>query len=402
MPVPPKSRHALPASPAQPASAAAWLRLGSRSFVAAAATLIGLGASAEWTEVRTTDGRDRVGIVIREAQDGSLLLEHESGRYELLGPEDILVRTAAAAPEPPPSPAELGKRLLAELPTGFQILTTKHYVVCFDTSRDYAKWCAAIFERLHDAFGIYWARAGLEVQDPGRPLVVVIYADKPAYEADAARDLGAAASRVAGYYNLLSNRIVTYDLTGSDLLAASRGRRPGTVGTEILASPAAVGLVSTLVHEATHQLAFNSGMHRRLAPIPLWVSEGIATYFETPDLKNVRGWRGVGAVNRPRLEHFLRHYEPGCVAAMIRDDEAFRTPDRAVDCYATAWAVCHHLLQVRKPEFVAYLRGLADKQPLDEDSADQRLAAFQAAFGDPAAVEQAVVAAMARLAARPP
>jgi len=380
----------------------AWLRLGSRTFVAAAATLVGRGASAEWAEVRTQDGRDRLGIVVRDAQDGSLLLEHESGRYELLGPKEILVRTEAAAPDQLLSPPELGKRLLAELPAGFQILTTKHYVVCFDTSRDYAKWCAAIFERLHDAFGIYWNRAGLEVQEPDRPLVVVIHADKRAYEAHAAGDLGVAASRVVGYYNLLSNRIVTYDLTGSDLLAAARGRRPGLVGLEIMSSPAAVGLVSTLVHEATHQLAFNSGMHRRLAPIPLWVSEGIATYFETPDLKNVRGWRGVGAVNRPRLDHFLRSYQPGCVAAMIRDDEAFRDPDRAVDCYATAWAVCHHLLQVHKPEFVAYLRGLAEKQPLDDDSADQRLAAFEAAFGDPAVVEQAVVAAMARLAARRP
>ncbi|MFM1902875.1 MAG: hypothetical protein RLZZ440_775 [Planctomycetota bacterium] len=370
-------------------------------LVASAAAIGSLAVAAERTEIETADGRRLTGTVVREAQDGSLLLEHGFGRYELLAPDAIRCRTAVADGPPPPTAAEQGRLLLAELPVGFRFLTTKHYIVCFDTSRDYARWCAAIFERLHDAFGNYWRRAGLDLTDPEQPLVVVIYADKRAYEADAAGDLGGAAGRVAGYYNLLSNRVTTFDLTGSDLLAADRGRPSGRVGLEILSSPAATGLIATLVHEATHQLAFNSGMHRRLAPVPLWVSEGIAMYFETPDLKNDRGWTAVGAVNRPRLDHFLKSYRPGCVAAIVGDDAAFRSPDQALDCYATAWAVCHHLLQTRKSEFVDYLRDLGTGQPLDEDTPAERLEAFRAAFGDPAAVEQAVVRSMARLAARP-
>jgi hypothetical protein len=361
-----------------------------------------VAASAAQTAITTRDGRDLLGSVVREARDGSLLLEHDNGRLELLAPKDILRRSAVAdVPSPPPTPAELGRLLLADLPGGFEFLTTKHYVVCFETSREYAKWCAAVFERLHDAFGNYWRRAGLDVTDPDRPLVVVIYADKSSYEAGASGDLGGAAGRVVGYYNLLSNRITTYDLTGSDLLASERGRQPGQVGLAILTSPAAASLVATLVHEATHQLAYTSGMHQRLAPVPLWVSEGIATYFETPDLTNARGWRAVGVVNRPRLDHFLKHYRPGCIEAVVRDDEAFRGPDLAGDSYATAWALCHHLLQTRKPQFVGYLQGLAMKLPLEEDTPEQRLEAFRAAFGEPADVEQAVVRSMARLASRP-
>ena len=67
---------------------------------------------------------------------------------------------------------------------------------------------------------------------------------------------------------------------------------------EILARPEAAGLVATVVHEATHQMAFNCGLHARLAPVPVWVSEGIATYFETPDLRSRTGWRGIGGVNQ--------------------------------------------------------------------------------------------------------
>jgi hypothetical protein len=401
MPVPPCFRRRSPALPTQPAgverrnaAARGLLAIVGGAWLAAA-------MASDRVELQTTDHRLVTGRVVREAQDDSLLIEHDDGRYELLGPVDIALRSSVTGPPVRERPSEFGRRVLAELPAGFDLLVTKHYVVCFDTTREYAKWCAALFERLYDAFGNYWSRAGVEVTDPERPLVVVIFADRRAYETHAAADLGAAADRVVGYYNLLSNRITTFDLTGSDQLAAERGRQPGRVGLEILSHPAAAGLVSTLVHEASHQLAFNNGMHRRLAPVPLWVSEGVATYFETPDLEHVRAWRAVGAVNRPRLDRFLETYRPGCVEAVVRGDDAFRDPDRAVDAYATAWAVCHHLLKVRKSAFVNYLRELAVKQPLDEDSPETRLDEFRAAFGDPAAVEEAVMKAMARLASRP-
>jgi len=349
--------------------------------------------------VELREGGVATGRIVVEAEDGGILLEHDDGHYEIFQPE----RLAGRPPRPaqtaePDTPQALGRRILTGLPAGFELLVTKHYVVCFDTSRDYAKWCAAVFERLHDAFGTFWTRAGLEVHDPPRPLVVVIFADRQRYEAHAAADLGGAASRVAGYYDMMSNRVTTYDLTGSDALAAARPRGAGAAGLAILASPAAAGLVSTLVHEATHQLAFNGGLHQRLAPVPLWVSEGVATAFETPDLEAARGWAGIGEVNRPRLERFLAGQRPGMIASIIADDELFRGPDTALDAYATAWALTHHLMHGRKADFAAYLRRLATKRALGDDSPDVRREEFRAAFGEPAAVEQQVFKMAARLA----
>ncbi len=349
--------------------------------------------------VNTVDGGQVTGEIVVEAVDGGVLLERDDGRYELLQPDRIAARSAVAAATPQ-SPQDIGRRILAELPPGFELLVTKHYIVCYDTSRDYAKWSVAVFERLHDAFGNYWTRAGIEVHDPPRPLVVVIFADRRAYEAHAAEALGGAAGRVAGYYDMLSNRVTTYDLTGSDALTAARGRRAGSTGLAILSSPEAAGLVATLVHEATHQLAFNAGLHRRLAPVPVWVSEGIATYFETPDLQNARGWKGIGEVNLPRLDRFLAASRPGVLESIVRADDAFRNPDAALDAYATAWATTHHLLQSRKAEFVAYIGRLAAKRPLQEDSPEERMAEFRAAFGDPGTVERDVFEAAARLASR--
>ncbi len=396
----PPRRHA-PARPLAGRGTLAW-RVVAAVHLAMAPLMAGAEAPATepvHVELRGPDGRVTTGTIVVEAVDGGLLLEHADGRYEVFEPGSVATRAPAGAPSPALA-GDFGEQVLATLPPGFEIHRTKHYLVCFNTTRDYAKWCAALFERLHDAFGNYWTKGGLALSDSARPLVVVIFADRQSYAASAAADLGPAADRVVGYYNLLTNRVITYDLTGSDALATVRGRRPGNVGLEILTSPAASSMVATVVHEATHQLAFNRGMHRRLAPVPLWVSEGIATYFETPDLENARGWRAIGSVNRPRLDHFLATYRPGAIDSIIGDDKAFRKAETALDAYAAAWALTHHLLQTRKKDFMAYQRVLAAKKPLAPDSPAQRRQDFEAVFGDPRAVEQAVFKAAARMASR--
>ena len=348
-------------------------------------------------ETKTDATRIVEGIVRAEAADGGLLLEQADGRLDLFQPATIASRT----PIPPPAAAEtardLGGRILGELPTGFDLLITKHYVICFDTSRAYAQWAAALFERLHDGFTNFWTRAGLDLHPPERPLIVVIFSDRRRYEEYAARDLGAATDRVVGYYNMLSNRVTTFDLTGVDAMhdhAAARGRP----NLDLLKRPEAAGLVATLIHEGTHQMAFNCGLHQRLAPVPRWVCEGVATYFEAPYLASGRGWRAIGLVNRQRRDQFLSLTDRGWLEPLLRDDEAFRRADAATDAYARGWAVTAYLIKTKKPAFVAYLQGLAKKNPCAADSAQQRIEEFTAAFGQPdAALEQAVAAFVARL-----
>jgi len=357
--------------------------------------------SPSWERVRIGGSDETRAVtcrVVAEAMDGGLLLEHADQRLEIAQPADVKAREPLAEPAAPLSPKELAAEVLRTLPAGFDHLVTRRYVVCFDTSRAYAQWCAALFERLHDAFLSFWRHAGLELDGPQQPLVVVIFADRQRYVETVAGDLGAASERVVGYYNLLTNRVTTFDLTGSDALDGRAGRAASRAGLEILASRQASGLVATLVHEATHQMAFNSGLHRRLAAVPLWVSEGVAIYFETPDLESDRGWRGIGGVNRARRERFLATVNRGWLERLVRGDEAFRDPDSALDAYAGAWAATAFLLQARKEMFVAYLRTLAAKEPLVEDDPDQRVAEFTAAFGaSPAKLEEAILKHVTRL-----
>jgi hypothetical protein len=377
--------------------ALAWTPVG--SALAAPGTTAGAETRPVERITVQVDGSQRQieGVVVVEALDGGLLLERPDERLELVQPADIVSRTPVAQPKVE-SPRDLGRRILGELPPGFDLLVTKHYCICFDTSRAYAQWCAALFERLHDAFANFWKQAGIEMTPPPRPLLVVIFADRQRYEAFAARDLGTAADRVVGYYNLMTNRVTTFDLTGSAGGPRPAGQAAARAGLEILGSPEASGMVATLVHEATHQMAFNGGLHQRLAPVPLWLSEGVATYFETPDLTSDRGWKGIGNVNTARLERFLANQRAGTLEQIVLGDEPFRRPDEALDAYARAWALTFFLTQTRKAAFVGYLRTISRKEPLTDDSEEERLDDFKTAFGaSPSDLEEPLLRYMTRL-----
>jgi hypothetical protein len=212
----------------------------------------------------------------------------------------------------------------------------------------------------------------MKLVEPEFPLVAVVFGDDASYRAYAKTENAAG---VVGYYSLLTNRVTMFDLTGG--AAASIN--------EMLSRREAAANVATIVHEATHQLAFNCGLHQRLADIPLWLSEGMAVYFETPDLSSGQGWRTIGAVHPGRLHRF-REYAPArpadSLATLIADDARFRDPKLAADAYAEAWALNHLLLQKHREKYVKYLKTLAAKKPLAADSAETRTAEFQAAFGD--------------------
>ena len=96
--------------------------------------------------------------------------------------------------------------------------------------------------------------------------MVIIFSNRNDYERAAKNEVGDASHSIVGYYNQLTNRITTYDITGSDSTDTTPSQSSHSLGIEILRNPRASSLIATLVHEATHQLAFNAGLHVRLSP----------------------------------------------------------------------------------------------------------------------------------------
>ncbi|MCE5303896.1 MAG: DUF1570 domain-containing protein [Planctomycetaceae bacterium] len=328
---------------------------------------------------------EAVGRVLIEAQDGGLALLARDGVLWLIPPEEKVTRTRDAAEFSSLGRDALGRGLLAELPQGFQIYSTPHYLICYDTSREYAQWCGTLFEQLYRAFHNYWTRRGVELSEPKFPLVAVVFANKAAYLRFSQSELGQAGESISGFYSLLTNRMTMYDITGAD--GRGGGRGVSAKINQILSQPGASRTVATVVHEATHQIAFNCGLHQRLSDCPRWFSEGIAMFFETPDLRGgaKRGWSGIGTVNPSRLERFqefLQSRPANSLETLLRDDRRFTDAKQAVDAYAEAWALTYFLLKKHEKDYVAYLRTLSAKKTLMQDKPEQRIDEFRKAFGE--------------------
>lgn len=325
------------------------------------------------------------GRVLVSAQDGGVLLAARDGVLWTVQPEDLVEHTQDDAPFAPLSAEEMCERLLGELPRGFKAHQTTHYLIFHNASREYAAWCGSLFERLHMAFTNFWSRRGFNLSAPEFPLVAIVFADRRDYESYARQELGEAVSAIIGYYSLRTNRMTLFDLTG--VAELGRGSRASTAAqiNRILSQPEAERMVATVVHEATHQIAFNCGLHTRYSDCPLWFSEGIALYFETPDLSSAKGWSTIGAVNRLRLgqfQEYLKRRPADSLLTLIRDDERFRDTKLGPDAYAEAWALTYSLLRQRPKQYIAYLRVLSAKEPARPDDAATRLREFQQAFGD--------------------
>lgn len=326
------------------------------------------------------------GQLLPVSSEQQQLLQTPDGVLWTIDNSDLITSATSDDVFAPLDTDELSAKLLAELPEGFEIYHTTHYVICYDTTKAYAQWCGSLFERLHMAFTNYWSRRGFDLHDPQFPLVAIVFADVNTYRNFAQVEVGEAIDKIVGYYSLRTNRMTMYDLSGMSAARRSGDRRNTQKQINaILSRPNAEWTVATIIHEATHQIAFNTGLHARYADIPLWVSEGIAVYFETPDLSGGRGWRSVDTVNPIRQRVFLDSLSGRSrqsLRSLIQDDERFRNPRLASEAYAEAWALNYFLLRQHRDEYLEYLQHLARKQPLGTADPAQRLAEFRAQFGE--------------------
>jgi len=303
------------------------------------------------------------GRKVLDAQDGGVLLLARDGVLWRILPTELVKHAIDDTPFRAYPAEQMAKSVLRVLPKGFQVYRTNHYMICHNTSQTYAKWCGATFEWLYTAFRNTWKQRGFEMVDPEFPLVAVVFSDRASYAEFSKHELGDAKGLPESYYYPESNRLVMYDLTGRN--------KPGDA-------------VSTMVHEATHQLAFNGGLHQRLSDCPKWFAEGIAMYYETPDPGRTKGLAGVGAVNHPRLAQFqqyLRQRPTDSLKTLISSDDRLIDVNQGLDAYAESWALTYYLIHKHPKQYVAYLKVLSRKRPLVYDEKATRLAEFEKEFG---------------------
>ena len=308
--------------------------------------------------------------------------QHE-GTTTLILPDGQLGFPNMLVPTDEPFQPFTADELLARLQKGplrdFQVHQTAHYLIFFQSSRALAeasgRWLEDLYKRLLDAF----RKHEMAVHDTEFPLVAVIYRTERDFRASKRVD-----PEVQAVYEIGTNRIYFYETSEHDENApeVSALRKPQTV-----------------VHEGTHQVLQNIGVHPRLSAWPIWLVEGLAEYCSTPASSRKGGkpaWDGLGMINGLHLATIRELEDPLSVA--IRGDDAqskalVREPGKPlVEClvrkthltpteYALAWAMTHYLAFKRQDDFVAYLKTMSQIPPLEPRTPEDHLAEFRKAFG---------------------
>lgn len=353
-------------------------------------------------EFKTKQGNvSCTGEVITEYPDGSMLLLANDGQLWTLRGEDIISSEPTTEAMIPATSDEIYEKFRTELPPGFSVHKTRHYVLVYNTSLVYVTWVGQLFEGLHRKFTNYWKSKGIRLEEPRFPLVAVVFSNKQSYLQYAQNDIGESAKAMIGYYNMKTNRMITYDMTGVDGLVPN-GRQVSSTAVieQVLSQPGAERTVATIVHEAVHQMSFNSGLQVRLADNPYWVSEGMAMFFEAPDPKSRVGWGAIGKINYHNLNRFRRDLPSRSseqFIQMITDDTKFQNAQTAGKFYPESWALTYYLLKTKGRQYAAYVKALSDLEPLGESTARERLELFQEHFGDPKEIESDYIKYVTRL-----
>lgn len=321
----------------------------------------------------------RTGRILARAPDGTVLLETRSGALETISGAEISGVPENDGEYVQYSPDEMSAHLLEVCGSTFTIHRTGNFVICSDASDRFTKFVGRLLQRVVDEYEEFFAKSKLKLQPLPNQLPVIIFRSPVTFQEFAQRQHpDTDFSDVPGYYSVQFNQM---------LVAAPAGDREFRSDGELLQSMRKnLRQVETIVHEAVHQLTFNSGLLRRYAQNPVWLSEGLAVYFEYASGRGNVLWSGPGGVSRIHLPGFKRAQQGETLRLPLptlcaTDDAFYGDADQFSDSYAVGWALTYYLVRTERDRFDAYLELLSHLKPYESVSREDRLAGFQSAIG---------------------
>ncbi len=336
-----------------------------RPFTAAivALTLAARGlVGAEFMFVTQVDGVELEGRPLTWS-DSTMALLARDGQLHQFHPKRAKQAHKTAPTFAPYTMEEMRQRLYHEFSDAYEFTSTNHYLVVHPAGEQ-SQW-ADRFEDLYRSFTGYFRVRGFTPQEPAYPLVAVVFPNRAAYDQYVQVSAVGAPAGALGHYEPQTNRVYLFDTPAND----------GDNWTDSAA---------TVIHEATHQTAFNVGVHSRFTTTPRWVTEGLATMFEARGVHDTRSYdRREDRVNRGRFADYQAFAAQGALPTLekfIATDDAFR--DDLAAAYAHAWALSFFLCETRPREYSAYLAATAARPMFSDYSAQGRLWDFSTAFGD--------------------
>ena len=281
-------------------------------------------------------------------------------------------------------------------------LRSNHFLVVANTDDAFTRLQLQRCELLRNRFLSHFRRKGFALKEPPQRLMVALFDAQEGLEAYIGQRLPSA---IAGLYHPASNRLVVYDYGRNRALLHHKEQArkfADSLGTDlekqlVLGSVErrtreirADANVATIMHEAAHQMSFNTGLLNREGHQPLWLAEGLATYCEATEQGH---WKGIGALNPERLRPLAAAVgrpdnsgRPGGgrlkllpVRTLIESDRWLRgrdAPPNAAIGYAQCWALFRMLMDEQPRALRRYCELIYPRQ-----TSEHQLADFTQAFG---------------------
>ena len=263
------------------------------------------------------------------------------------------------------TPEQISGFLRNEFGNRYSVSTAEKFVVVhpWGSPNVYAKPFKLFFER----FVYFFQSNGVKLKSPDTPLVALILRSRNDFDRYLIKEINVRDSRVKGYYSRITNRIMTYD----------PGARVRTSDDPWLFN------ASSIIHEATHQTAFNTGVHNRFAPPPKWLSEGLATLFEAKGFNHSEKFtERLDRVNTMRLAQIRQALANGSINAelinLIANERLFSHD--AELAYALSWALSFYLYEAQPKKYFEFIQNDAKRKNFSTYSPDQRMRIFMESF----------------------
>jgi len=277
------------------------------------------------------------------------------------------------------------------LPPQFLNFETRRFVVLSDASPRWTREQTALLELTHYQFKRFARRFGLRPRPLRHKLVCVLFEEQEDYQKFAKDHDGVTAGWISGYYSPKHDRVVFYNIESDS--AHARAPAPvlgfGHMARGRITDERVRASIATSIHETVHQLAFHTRIQSAQIQNPLWISEGLATAFETDQPRQAFGPEYDYPI---RLRKFRELLEDD--ASLIGLGELVRYTEMPDDHDETITAVYHQsyalvswLCRFRKIQMRDFLGALKRERP-GRPTGQRHLELFEAAFGDVHSLER--------------
>jgi Protein of unknown function (DUF1570) len=227
---------------------------------------------------------------------------------------------------------------------GLQTVRSARFQAVGDAAEPFMKLTLGDCEAIEADYLAHFQSKGFDVKQASRRLSLVVFLDERPYLEFVRKYTKGVPPSTWGFYSRTDNWLVLFDFR--NVPVGERG--------------AGLKNMKTLAHEATHLLAFNTGLLNRNGDSPRAIVEGIALYSET---RKLHGPSDPGQLNVTRLDdlaHTLRREKWISAVDLLTDDAAAfgNNSDRWLLAYAQSWLLVYHLMKTpaRLPNFQAYLK----------------------------------------------